>query len=115
PWDAFTLTTAPEGGLRLPVLGAYLWMVLIATVVAYILGVNAVRRLSAAVGATVASLEVIGGAIVAWALVGETLGGFQIVGGLLVLSGALLAQTATSGAPPAVVEEPGPEPVVAPG
>ncbi|MGW4799994.1 EamA family transporter, partial [Nonomuraea sp. NPDC004297] len=31
PWDAFTLTTAPEGGLRLPVLGAYLWMVLIAT------------------------------------------------------------------------------------
>jgi drug/metabolite transporter (DMT)-like permease len=71
----------------------------------------AVRRLSAAVGATVASLEVIAGAMVAWALVGETLGVFQIVGGLIVLSGALLAQTATASAqPPAepepVIEEP---------
>ncbi|WP_345568146.1 EamA family transporter [Nonomuraea rosea] len=96
PWEAFTVTATPEGGRTLPVLAAYLWMVLVATVVAYILGVNAVRRLSAAVGATVASLEVIGGAVVAWALVGETLGGFQIVGGLIVLSGALLAQTATA-------------------
>ncbi|WP_326642150.1 DMT family transporter [Streptosporangium sp. NBC_01755] len=99
-WDAFTVFATPAaGGRTLPVLAAYLWMVLVATVAAYILGVNAVRRLSAAVGATVASLEVIGGAIVAWALVGETLGVFQIVGGLIVLSGALLAQTATGSAP----------------
>jgi drug/metabolite transporter (DMT)-like permease len=98
PWDAFTAAATPEGGRTLPVLVAYLWMVLVATVVAYILGVNAVRRLSAAVGATVASLEVIGGAVVAWALVGETLGGFQIMGGLIMLSGALLAQTATGSA-----------------
>ncbi|HEX4815336.1 MAG TPA: EamA family transporter [Nonomuraea sp.] len=102
PWEAFTLSATPGGGATLPVLGAYLWMVLVATVAAYILGVNAVRRLSAAVGATVASLEVIAGSVVAWALVGETLGAFQIVGGLLVLSGALLAQTATSSARPAV-------------
>lgn len=105
PWEAFTVSVAPEGGRTLPVLAAYLWMVLIATVVAYILGVNAVRRLSAAVGATVASLEVIGGAMVAWALVGETLGVFQIVGGLIVLSGALLAQTATASAGPSPVTE----------
>ncbi|MET7328755.1 EamA family transporter [Nonomuraea sp. NPDC005650] len=113
PWAAFTATVAPDGGRTLPVLGAYLWMVLIATVTAYILGVNAVRRLSAAVGATVASLEVIGGAVVAWALVGETLGFFQIVGGLLVLSGALLAQTATSSPQPAPVPELDAEPVTA--
>ncbi|MER6949752.1 EamA family transporter [Nonomuraea sp. NPDC000554] len=107
PWQAFTVQATPEGGQTLPVLGAYLWMVLIATVAAYILGVNAVRRLSAAVGATVASLEVIGGAVVAWALVGETLGLFQIVGGLIVLVGALLAQTATSAAPvPSLEPEP---------
>ncbi|WP_336208113.1 EamA family transporter [Nonomuraea sp. LPB2021202275-12-8] len=108
PWDAFTSTASPgEGALTLPVLGAYLWMVLVATVIAYILGVNAVRRLSAAVGATVASLEVIGGAIVAWAVVGEQLGAFQIIGGLIVLSGALLAQTATAArqpSPPAPVD-----------
>ncbi|WP_343954472.1 EamA family transporter [Nonomuraea longicatena] len=96
PWSAFTGTATPAGGGTLPVLGAYLWMVVIATVVAYILGVNAVRRLSAAVGATVASLEVIGGAIVAWALLGESLGVYQIIGGLIVLSGALLAQMASS-------------------
>ncbi|WP_241564440.1 EamA family transporter [Nonomuraea polychroma] len=101
PWDAFTTSATPsEAGLTLPVLAAYLWMVLIATVTAYILGVNAVRRLSAAVGATVASLEVIGGALVAWALLGETLGVFQIIGGLIVLSGALLAQTATAAPDP---------------
>ncbi|WP_407674823.1 EamA family transporter [Nonomuraea fuscirosea] len=113
PYEAFTRSVAPEGGLTLPVLAAYLWMVLIATVIAYILGVHAVRRLSAAVGATVASLEVIGGAVVAWGLLGETLGVFQIVGGLLVLSGALLAQTATASARP----EPAPElePVTAQG
>lgn len=113
PWAAFTVSAAPEGGLSLPVPVAYLWMVLVATVVAYILGVNAVRRLSAAVGATVASLEVIGGAVVAWALVGETLGAFQIMGGLIVLSGALLAQTATASARPEVVVPP--EPVTAQG
>ncbi|MEU8245419.1 EamA family transporter [Nonomuraea sp. NPDC048916] len=105
PWESFTVSVAPQGGITLPVLGAYLWMVLIATVTAYILGVNAVRRLSAAVGATVASLEVIGGAVVAWALVGETLGAFQIIGGLIVLSGALVAQTASTRRSPAPVLE----------
>ncbi|MEV4076919.1 DMT family transporter [Nonomuraea fuscirosea] len=100
-WEAFTMSVTPAaGGQRLPVLLAYLWMVLVATVIAYIMGVNAVRRLSAAVAVTVASLEVVGGAVVAWALVGERLGAFQIVGGLILLSGALLAQTATRlGAP----------------
>ncbi|NUR83623.1 MAG: EamA family transporter [Nonomuraea sp.] len=96
PWAAFTEVSAPEGGHALPVLGAYLWMVVGATLIAYILGVNAVRRLSAAVGATVASLEVIAGAVVAWALVGESLGPLQITGGLIVLGGALVAQTATA-------------------
>lgn len=103
PWSVFTVTATPDGAATLPVLGAYLWMVLIATMAGYILGVNAVRRLSAAVGATVASLEVIAGAVVAWVLVGEALGVFQIIGGLIVLSGALLAQTATAARQPAAV------------
>ena len=73
----------------------------VATVLAYITGVHAVRRLSAAVGATVASLEVIAGAVIAWVLLGEALGPFQIVGGLIVITGAILAQRATALAPPA--------------
>ncbi|MGW0804357.1 EamA family transporter [Nonomuraea sp. NPDC002799] len=111
PWDAFTVSVTPAGGLTLPVVVAYLWLVLIATLGGYILSVNAVRRLTAAVGATVASLEVIGGSIVAWAVLGETLGVFQMLGGLIVLSGAFLAQTATASTHPAapqkVLEGPG--------
>ncbi|MEV3981224.1 EamA family transporter [Nonomuraea sp. NPDC049758] len=95
-WEAFTMSATPApGALTLPVPVAFAWMVVVASVVAYILGVNAVRRLSAAVGATVASLEVIGGALAAWGVLGEGLGGLQIAGGVIVLSGALLAQTAT--------------------
>jgi hypothetical protein len=51
---------------------------------------------------------------VAWGLVGETLGVVQIVGGVIVLSGALLAQTVTV-APSAVPERVEPEPVSAGG
>ncbi|MFJ2028947.1 EamA family transporter [Streptosporangium sp. NPDC087985] len=105
PWTAFTRTVAPGGGLALPALVAVIWMIVVATVLAYILGVTAVRRLSAAIGSTVASLEVIAGAVVAWVLVGEALGPFQIAGGLIVLSGAYLAQRATAGLPPAAVAE----------
>ncbi|MCG5216672.1 DMT family transporter [Streptosporangium sp. KLBMP 9127] len=99
-WSALA-GTATLGGNTLPVLGAFLWLIVVATVLAYITGVNAVRRLSAAVGATVASLEVIAGAVIAWVLLGEALGPFQIVGGLIVITGAILAQRATALAPPA--------------
>lgn len=70
------------------------WLILVATVAAYATSIAAVRRLTAAVGATVASLEVITSVLIAWALLGETLGPAQLLGGGLVLSGALLAQRA---------------------
>lgn len=96
PWGAFG-TSVTLGGHTLPVIAAALWLIAVATVLAYITGVIAVRRLSAAVGATVASLEVVTGAVIAWVLLGEHLGTAQIAGGAIVLGGALLAQTATSG------------------
>ncbi|MGV9777314.1 EamA family transporter [Streptosporangium sp. NPDC003464] len=104
PWEAFTRSAAPAGGYALPALAAVAWMIVVATVLAYILGVTAVRRLSAAIGSTVASLEVIAGAVIAWILVGEALGPFQIAGGLIVLSGAYLAQRATADLPSTPVE-----------
>jgi drug/metabolite transporter (DMT)-like permease len=97
PWAAFG-TSVSVGGRTVPVLLAVFLLIVVATVLAYITGVNAVRRLSAAVGATVASLEVVAGAVIAWVLLGEHLGLPQIVGGAIVLTGALLAQTATAGA-----------------
>lgn len=94
-WSVFG-ESATLGGHTLPVIGAVLWLIVVATVVAYIAGVTAVRRLSAAIGATVASLEVIAGAVIAWVLLGERLGAAQIFGGAIVLAGALVAQSATA-------------------
>ncbi|WP_406312106.1 DMT family transporter [Streptosporangium sp. NBC_01639] len=111
PWAALTRTVTPEGGYALPAWVATILMIVVATVVAYILGVTAVRRLSAAIGSTVASLEVIAGAVVAWILVGEGLGAFQIVGGLVVLAGAYLAQRATAVLPHPKTEVMEPVPV----
>jgi drug/metabolite transporter (DMT)-like permease len=96
-WGVFG-EAATVGGHTLPVLAAMLWLIAVATVAAYILGVTAVRRLSAAIASTVASLEVICGAVVAWGLLGEALGVFQVVGGIIVIAGALVAQSATRGA-----------------
>ncbi|WP_169948754.1 DMT family transporter [Microbispora sp. H11081] len=93
-WAAFA-GTVEVSGRTVPVAVAAVVLVVVATVIAYTTGVTAVRRLSAAVGATVASVEVIAGAVIAWVLLGERLGTAQIIGGLIVLAGALLAQTAT--------------------
>lgn len=97
PWSALG-DAATISGTTLPALAAAALLVGVATVLAYITGVTAVRRLSAAVGSTVASLEVVTGALIAWVLLGEALGPFQIVGGAVVIAGALLAQTAARGA-----------------
>lgn len=105
PWSAFA-GAATLGGHTLPVLGATVWLILIATVAAYVTGVTAVRRLSAAVGATVASVEVIAGAVIAWVLLGEHLGAAQITGGVIVLTGALIAQSVTVRLSPAAATAP---------
>ncbi|MFC6081406.1 EamA family transporter [Sphaerisporangium aureirubrum] len=96
PWasfgDAVTLS-----GLTVPAMLPTVVLIAVATVVAYVTGVYAVRRLSAAIGSTFASLEVVTGSVVAWFLLREHLGVPQIVGGAIVLGGALLAQSATAG------------------
>ncbi len=96
PWSALG-GGATIGGTTLPAGVAAGCLILVATVLAYVSGVTAVRRLSAAVGSTVASLEVIAGSLIAWVLLGETLGVFQITGGAVVIAGALLAQSAARG------------------
>ncbi|MDP9849089.1 EamA family transporter [Streptosporangium lutulentum] len=104
PWEAFTRTVAPGSGYALPASAAVILLIVVGTVAAYILGVTAVRRLSAAIGSTVASIEVVAGAVIAWIMIGEALGPFQIVGGVIVLFGAYLAQRVTAALPVAVPE-----------
>ncbi|USQ87079.1 EamA family transporter [Streptomyces phaeoluteigriseus] len=71
------------------------WIVLIATVVAYVTGVVSVRRLSPQVAGVVACLEAVIATVLAWVLLGEHLSAPQIVGGAIVLLGAFIAQSST--------------------
>jgi drug/metabolite transporter (DMT)-like permease len=79
--------TAVSGGLLLA------WIVLFATVVAYVTGVRSVRRLSPQVAGVVACLEAVVATVLAWVLLGEHLSAPQIVGGAIVLAGAFIAQS----------------------
>jgi drug/metabolite transporter (DMT)-like permease len=75
------------------------WIVLIATVVAYVTGVLSVRRLSPQVAGVVACLEAVIATVLAWVLLGEHLSAPQIVGGAVVLVGAFIAQSSAPAKP----------------
>jgi drug/metabolite transporter (DMT)-like permease len=85
--------TAPMNGT--PVAAALLlgWIVLIATVLAYVTGIVAVRRLSPQVAGVVACLEAVIATVLAWVLLGEHLSAPQLAGGAVVLVGAFIAQS----------------------
>ncbi|TVL89855.1 DMT family transporter [Streptomyces sp. SAJ15] len=107
PWnlDWSTLVgRADMGGVRVPAVLLLAWIVLVATVVAYLTGVKAVRQLSPQIAGVVAYLEAVVACVLAWVLLGEKLGVAQITGGVVVLAGAFIAQTSTP-------KKPSPEPV----
>ncbi|MER7489521.1 EamA family transporter [Streptomyces sp. NPDC126497] len=91
-WSVLTGSAEMNGTqVAAPVLLA--WIVLVATVVAYVTGVLSVRRLSPQVAGVVACLEAVVATVLAWVLLGERLSAPQIAGGLVVLAGAFIAQT----------------------
>ncbi|MEU8774754.1 EamA family transporter [Streptomyces sp. NPDC048606] len=92
---------AALGKLDVPALALLGWVVLIATVFAYLTGVVSVRRLSPQVAGVVACLEAVIATVLAWILLGEHLSLPQIVGGGLVLGGAFIAQSARAERTPA--------------
>ncbi|MBT2404762.1 MULTISPECIES: DMT family transporter [unclassified Streptomyces] len=85
---------AAMGDTALPALVLLGWVILIATVFAYLTGVVSVRKLSPQVAGVVACLEAVIATVLAWVLLGEHLSTPQIVGGALVLTGAFIAQSA---------------------
>ena len=116
PWDMDWSVLAGQAALGERDVPAWVllgWVVLVATVVAYLTGVLAVRRLSPQIAGVVACLEAVVGTVFAWVLLGEHLALPQIVGGVLVLAGAFVAQTAKPGSAhaPEPVIEPIPDPV----
>ncbi|PVC90297.1 EamA family transporter [Streptomyces sp. CS131] len=70
------------------------WIVLLATVLAYVTGVVSVRMLSPQVAGVVACLEAVIATGLAWVLLGEHLSAPQLIGGFVVLTGAFIAQSA---------------------
>ncbi|MGW0532227.1 EamA family transporter [Streptomyces sp. NPDC003032] len=87
------------------------WIVLIATVVAYVTGVLSVRRLSPQVAGVVACLEAVIATALAWVVLGERLSAPQIIGGAVVLAGAFIAQSSAPAEPTVkgTVPDPGTE------
>ncbi|MFB7508118.1 EamA family transporter [Streptomyces broussonetiae] len=93
-WSVLT-GSAHLNGATVPAVVLLAWIVLIATVVAYVTGVLSVRRLSPQVAGVVACLEAVVATVLAWVLLGEHLSAPQIAGGAIVLVGAFIAQSAT--------------------
>ncbi|KAF3464215.1 EamA family transporter [Streptomyces sp. Tu 3180] len=96
PWsmDWSVLAGSTEmNGTPVAALVLLAWIVLVATVVAYVTGVLSVRRLSPQVAGVVACLEAVIATVLAWVLLGEHLSAPQIVGGAVVLTGAFVAQS----------------------
>ncbi|WP_149550545.1 EamA family transporter [Streptomyces marokkonensis] len=96
PWsmDRSVLTGSAEmDGTPVAALVLLGWIVLVATVAAYVTGVVSVRRLSPQVAGVVACLEAVIATVLAWVLLGEHLSAPQIVGGAVVLAGAFIAQS----------------------
>ncbi|WP_017569019.1 EamA family transporter [Nocardiopsis halotolerans] len=87
------------GPLALPGWTTALWLGLVCTALAYFLGISAIRRLSPPVAGAVGYLEVVTAIVLAWALLGEALTPAQILGAAVIVTGALIAQTAVPSAP----------------
>ncbi|MGW2420741.1 EamA family transporter [Streptomyces sp. NPDC001709] len=99
-WSVLT-GSADMNGTAVPALALLGWIVLIATVVAYVTGVLSVRRLSPQVAGVVACLEAVIATVLAWVLLGEHLSAPQVVGGVVVLVGAFIAQSSAPAKGPA--------------
>lgn len=93
--------SADMDGTQVPAALLLGWIVLIATVLAYLTGVLSIRRLSPQVAGVVACLEAVIATVLAWVLLGEHLSMPQILGGVVVLIGAFIAQSTTPSKPTA--------------
>ncbi|WP_201294922.1 MULTISPECIES: DMT family transporter [unclassified Nocardiopsis] len=117
PWDLPWATLGGPvhlGSLPLPGWAAALWLGLVCTALAYVLGISAVRRLSPQVAGAVGYLEVVTAIALAWALLGEALNPAQILGAAVIVAGALVAQTAVPVGAPQDETAPGPRLPTAP-
>lgn len=83
-----------------------LWLVVIATVVAYVTGIRAILQLGTRLASFVALTEVLFAVLVAWVVLAQLPGPSQLVGGVCIVVGILIIQRDDTGpAPPPVTVE----------
>ena len=68
------------------------WLVLVATVVAYLSGIGAITRLGTRLASFVGLTEVLAAVLIAWLVLAELPGAPQLGGGILILGGIVLVQ-----------------------
>lgn len=90
PWWDWPVDRLAEPEVALRVLGVGL----VGTLFPFLLVVNALRRLPAAVAGIAATTEPVFAAGLAWLLLNQSLGALQLLGGGLVVGGVVLAQFA---------------------
>ncbi|GAB3209084.1 EamA family transporter [Marinactinospora endophytica] len=100
PWNVL-IGPVEVAGSTAPAPLLLAWLVAVATVLAYITGVAAIRRLTPTVAGAVAYLEVVTAIVAAWLLLGESLTIPQLIGATIVLAGAFAAQRSIPDTTPA--------------
>ena len=90
----FTGNDAVIGGVTLPWLVPVILMGVVATAIAYTLGISGVARLRPSFASLVGLAEVVFAVLTAWVLLGEGVSAVQAVGGIVVLLGLALARPA---------------------
>jgi len=105
PWWSWPIERLAEPEIALRVLGVGV----VGTLIPFLLAVNAVRIISAAVAGIASTTEPVFAAGLAWLLLGQGLLAPQLIGGALVVTGVLLAQFARARTTPDMGESPATE------
>ena len=93
----FTTNNAILGGSSVPWLVPTVLMAVVATAIAYTLGISGVARLRPSFASLMGLAEVLFAVLVAWLLLGEAISPTQAIGGAVVLLGLALARPASRG------------------
>jgi len=89
---AFSTMDTELAGYSVPWYFPVLWLILIATVVAYLTGIAAIERLGTRVSSFVGLTEVLFAVLIAWLLLAELPGPGQLVGGACIVAGIMVIE-----------------------
>jgi len=88
----FSTLDTQLAGRSVPWFVPVLWLILVATVVAYLTGIAAITRLGTRVSSFVGLTEVLFAVLIAWLLLAELPGPGQLVGGACIVAGIMVIE-----------------------